>query len=282
MARNGAGACVGASLARSRAGGPASTQSPSRAPPVGRDDVLTGQRARRQRQEQRPEADRASDSWRMIAGWRSVTGFLLVCFLSCSRPRSPRVRGPTKVTTLLPSSPSAISSRLFTKPPSSTIGPDPCDLSAWARQLGSPGPVRPLTPGSAACGSRRRVTTATRLASVGALAAAITTDSSSGTRTPDAFVPRRITGAHPFAGIETARPRAAGAACSAPRWRTFSIAAHPRLGAKTSGSSFAPLRPSIGSTSQNDRKTSPAYFLPIGATAGRVSFLERDDGDIRG
>src|SRR5215472_14555975 len=82
-----------------------------------------------------------------------------------------------------------------------------CDLFAWARQPGSPGATRPLTPGSAAYGSRRRASTATRLPSVGAPAAAITTGSTSGTGMRDGFAPRRIIGGHRFAGIGTPRPR---------------------------------------------------------------------------
>src|SRR5215469_18196020 len=85
-----------------------------------------------------------------------------------------------------------------------------CDLFAWARQPGSPGATRPLTPGSAAYGSPRRATTATRLPAVGAPVAAITMGATSGTRTRDRFALRRITGGRPFAGIGTPGPRAGG------------------------------------------------------------------------
>ena len=141
---------------------------------------------------------------------------------------------------------------------------DPCDLPAWARQPESPGATRHLTPGSAAHGSRRRVTTATRLPSVGAPAAAIISGSTSGTRMRDGFAPRRIIGGHPFTGIGTPWPRAGGTECSAPQWRTSSTTAPPWLGVRTSGSSFGPLRPSIGSASRNDRKIWPACCPTIG------------------
>jgi len=55
----GPGARGVADVARGGAGGPAPTQVASRAVPIGGNDVLAGQRARRQRQEQRPEPDRA-------------------------------------------------------------------------------------------------------------------------------------------------------------------------------------------------------------------------------
>jgi hypothetical protein len=144
---------------------------------------------------------------------------------------------------------------------------DPCDLSAWAPQPRSLGATRRLTPGSAACGSRRRATTVMRLPSVGAPAAAITTGSTSGTRTRDGFARRRIIGGHPCAGIGTPGPRAGGTECSAPQWRTSSTTAHPRRGARTSGGSFGPLRPSIGSASRNDHKISPACCRPTGVSA---------------
>jgi hypothetical protein len=70
-----------------------------------------------------------------------------------------------------------------------------------------------------------------RLPSVGALVAAITTGSTSGTRTRNGFARRRTIGGHRFAGIGTPKPRAGGTECSAPQWRTSSITAHPPLGA---------------------------------------------------
>src|SRR5262249_27690472 len=97
---------------------------------------------------------------------------------------------------------------------------EPCEsFSAWARQLGSPGATRPLTAASAAFGSRQRAITAMRLPSVGALAAAITAGSTSGTRTRNGFARRGAIGGHPFAGIGTPKPRAGGTECSAPQWR---------------------------------------------------------------
>ena len=145
----------------------------------------------------------------------------------------------------------------------------------FPRQPRSPGATRHLIPGSAAYGSRRRVTPATRLPSVGAPAAAIITDSTFGTRMRDGFAPRRITGGHPFAGIGTPWPLAGGTECSAPQWRTSSTTAPPRLGVRTSGSSFGPLRPSIGSASRSDHKISPACCPPIGGRLGKC--LARHD-----
>ena len=82
-------------------------------------------------------------------------------------------------------------SRVRTSVPSPSQRPMGCPMKPSARSSDrcswSPGLRTNPIPGSAAHGSRRRVTTATRRPSVGAPAAAISTGSTSGTRMRDGF-----------------------------------------------------------------------------------------------
>src|SRR5437016_3709571 len=86
----GAGTRVVVGLAGRGPGGPASTQSPTRALSIASDDLLAGEPASRQRKEQRREPDRAGDARRMMLGGRSVRGLLLACLLLVAAPEAPQ------------------------------------------------------------------------------------------------------------------------------------------------------------------------------------------------
>src|SRR6516165_830757 len=61
-----------AGLARGGAIGPVRTQSPSRALPIGGDDLLAGEHARREREEQRSYSDRADRRGLIISAPRNM------------------------------------------------------------------------------------------------------------------------------------------------------------------------------------------------------------------